>query len=190
MKNFIIIILLLAAACGPAAKERRAERKLAKLVKENPGLQKHDTAYVDTTLNSSQVHEIFQGEIKADLWPVDSLTGYFEGKVDSSDLDSLNQGFKAILSHSGDIDTTFVSKNSKVHLKKQGKKLEVTLDVVPDPVKFKAPIAVNSVNPPAALTWYENIFLQIGKTFGALGFALFLLILLFIIYRVARYISK
>jgi hypothetical protein len=60
----------------------------------------------------------------------------------------------------------------------------------PEPVKFKAPVAVSNINPPAVLTWYETFLLQLQKTFGAVGLGLLLLLILYVIYRFLRQIGK
>jgi hypothetical protein len=188
-KILFILTLIFLSACGPAAKLRKAERKLAKLVKENPDLVKTDTIWKDTTFQPDTIHELFQGEIGPDLWPVDSLTGYFEGKASPDVLDSLNRGFKGILEHSGDMDTTFRSKKSTVRVIKNGKNLTVDVETVPDPIKAEVPVEVNTVTPVTPLTWYETFFLHIGQTVGALGFGLLFLILAYIIYRFVKFIS-
>jgi hypothetical protein len=186
MRNSIFILLLLFCACSPEARKHRNEQKLARLIKENPDLVRHDTTFVDTIVKSPDVHDHFEGQNTPDLWPVDSMTAHFKEKVDSTTLDSLNHGFKEILVHSGDMDTTLKSKNSKIHIKKHGKDLAVDVDVTPDPVKIKVPEAITNINPPPVLTWYENIFLQIGKTFGIIGFSLLLLLVLYILYRILK----
>jgi hypothetical protein len=189
MRNSIFILVLL-FSCSPEAQQHRKEQKLARLVKENPNLVSRDTTFIDTTFKSSEVHETFEGQMTPDLWPVDSLTAGFKERVDSTDLDSLNRGFKKILTHANDMDTTFKSKNSKIRIKKEGKNITVDVDIVPDPVKAVIPVAVTNINPPAVLTWYESFFLYIGKIFGKMGFCLLLILIIYITYRVIRHFTK
>jgi hypothetical protein len=190
---WVALMLFVIVSCGPAARQHRKEQKLARLIKENPGLVTHDTIFKDTTAQPDSIHETFQADVGPDLWPVDSLTGYFEGKVQPDILDSLNKGIKSLMEHSGDMDTTFETApdkktggKTKVHVRREGKKLTVDVDVVPDPVKIKVPVAVTNINPPAALTWYETMFLHVGKTFGVIGFCLIGLLILYTLYRILR----
>jgi hypothetical protein len=190
---WVALMLFVIVSCGPAARQHRKEQKLARLIKENPGLVTHDTIFKDTTAKPDNIHETFQADVGPDLWPVDSLTGYFEGKVQPDILDSLNKGIKGLLEHSGDMDTTFETPadkktggKTKVHVKREGKKLTVNVDVVPGPVKIKVPVVVTNINPPAVLTWYQSTLLYIGRTFGALGLCLIALLILYILYRVMK----
>lgn len=189
MKNKILIVfiaLCFVCSCSPEARKHRKEQKLARMIKENPDLVHSDTTYKDTTIKVPVILDTLEGQNTPDLWPVDSLTAHFKEKVDSTTLDSLNQGFKGILAHAGDLDTTLKSKTSTVHIKRKGKELEVDVAVTPDPVKISVPVAVTNINPPAPLTWYEQIFLKIGKTFGIIGFSLLLLLILYVAFRLIR----
>jgi hypothetical protein len=191
MRSIIFFLFIaLVVSCGPAAKQKRSERRLAKLIEKNPGLVATDTIHKEIEVQPDTIQETFQGEIGPDLWPVDSLAGYFEGKVQPDVLDSLNQGFKGILERSGDIDTTFKSERSTVRLRKAGKKVQIDIESIPEPVKAKVPVIIKKIQPPPALNWYEKIFLWMGKTVGLIGFGFLFLLILYITYRIIRNLSK
>jgi hypothetical protein len=181
-----IIGLVLIFGCTPEQKMRRAERKLARLVKKNPGLVKTDTIFKDTIVAVPIIKDSTEFITPLDTAAVDSLTGHFKGKVDSLVLDSLNQGFKGILEHAGDIDTTVKSGKTKFIFKRRGTLTKITIEAEPEPVKIRLPMTVNAVKPIPPLKWHERIFLKIGQTAGAIGFALLLLILIYIAYRILK----
>ena len=187
---YILIILSLLFSCGPAARQHRKEQKLARLLKENPALAKTDTTKVGTIINVPAIHDRVEIELQPDLQAADELMNRLNGKVDSSLLDTLNQGFKAILEHSGDVDTTLHTETSKIHIKKKGKKLTVDVITQPQPLKIEIPVAVTNINvPPVELRWYEKAFKWVRNTIGILGFSLLFLLLLYLVYRFIKALS-
>ncbi len=180
---FLISLLF---SCGPAARQHRKEQRLARLIKKNPQLAKTDTVKSKISVDVPEINEHFTMELTPDLWPLDSMMEHFEGKVDPVALDSLELGFKEILAHNNDMDTTIKTKSSTIRIKKVGNSVAVDVLTSPPDVKIEVPVAVTAVKPPAVLTWYERIFMKIGKTIGVVGFSLLLLFLLYIAYRVVN----
>lgn len=189
MKNLLILVLLLIiAGCSPEAKIRKAERKMARLVKKHPELVKSDTTWKDTMVAAPAIKDSTEFITAIDTAAVDSLTNHFTGKVDSLILDSLNQGFKVILNKSGDIDTTVVSNKTKFHFKRRGTITKINIEVEPEPVKIKYPAVVKTVKPVAPLKIHERILMHISKKVGIVGMGLLFIILVYILYRIIKYL--
>ena len=178
--------MLLFSACTPEGRQRRAEQRIARIAKKHPGVVKSDTTWTDTTVAVPVIKDSTTFSTGSDTAAVDSLTKKFEGKVQPEILDSLNEGFKAILDKAGDIDTTITTGKTKIHYKKKKGKTTINVEVKPDPVPFKYPTKVNTIKPPAALTWYERQLMKIGKKVTETGIAFLGLLLLYFVYRIIK----
>jgi hypothetical protein len=185
----ILLVCIVVSSCGPQAKLRRAERKIARIEKKNPGVITIDTVWKDSTVTSPVIKtsvEIENNTAQSDTAAVDSLTSKFADKVQPEILDSLKHGFETILSKSGEIDTTVTNGETKIHYKRKSGKTNINIETTPPPIKIKYPVAIKEVKPPAALNWYERLILKIGKdTLSILG-ALLVLIILYVLYRIAK----
>jgi hypothetical protein len=194
MKNsiFILLIGVLLFACGPAAKQKRSERRLAKLIEKNPSLVKTDTIWADTLALVPKISDSIHITTSIDSAAVDSLTDHFSGRVDSTILDSLNKGFKDILGKSGDIDTNTITKTKagtiRTHIRKKNGVLDVVVEVDPEPVKIKYPKIINKVQPVKyeRKKWYEWGLSLVGKEKLTVFGSIFLAFIIFLIYRFIR----
>ncbi len=93
---------------------------------------------------------------------------------------------REIVKHASDIDTNITSDKTRLHIRKSGNKLTIDTETIPNAIKIREPIGVNTVQPVPIITWYQNILLSIGKYVGVVGGILLLLLILYILYRVLK----
>jgi hypothetical protein len=188
------ILLFNLISCTPEGNQRRAERKLARLTKNHPELIKTDSIPGDTNLAVPKINSSVEIDLKSDIGKVDSLLNKFADKIDPAALDSLSKGMNDIVNHAGDIDTTIttVTPNGtvKTHYKKQGKKVNIDSEILPDSINFKYTKVINTIQPIIQLKWYEEIFMKFGKAVGITGFSFLFLILILIAYRFTKWVLK
>jgi hypothetical protein len=175
MRFLILMMAIMVAACSP-------EQRLARLVKKNPQLVQMDTGFVNITVQADSVSDSLtfnRGPIASD---VDSLTDKFTGKVSGPVLDSLNKGFKELLKK-GDIDTTITTDKGKFSIVSKNGRTTINATLQPEPFDTLVPVVINTVNPPAVNNIFDRFTLKIAHK---LEFWLFIIILLYIGYRVAK----
>lgn len=187
MKKSLFYILLIwasiffvLASCTPEGNKRRAERKIGKLAKKY-NLVKTDTVKIDTTLVVPKIIDTVCIKIdpNASNKAVDTLINHFKGKVDSTVLDSLKEGFKVIIKKAGDIDTTITKGKNKYHYTKAGNDIKIDVEINPDSLHASIPVIINKIEPVESLSWYKRLQLRAGgfaMTF--VGFFIILLVLL------------
>jgi hypothetical protein len=186
----ITFLMMLHAGCTPKQNSKRVKKQLNELIKLNPDLVTSDTLHKDTTLVMPGIKDTatVKNDSAATFSQVDSLTGKFAGKVDSTALDSLNKGFKGILNKAITKDTIIrTKKGTKVHIHESPTGMQV--DIETDSLKkdFKYDTAITTVKPVQVLTWWEEWLLKIGKeTITVIGILLLFLIA-YILYRILRF---
>lgn len=192
MRNLLLFtLLLIIVSCTPEGIRHRQEQKIARLLKKNPQLINQDTIHQELDIKVPLICDTANITLKPDTNKVGSLIGHFKNKVDSITLDSLEDGFKDILEHSGDIDTIVKTKKSTFRIKKKGNNLTVEVVTKPSKLKVNVPIAVTTIKvPEIELKWYEKGFKWIRQTAGMIGFSFLFLLILYIIYRFVKFSIK
>lgn len=190
LKLTFALMILTMISCVPLIKHERNERHIARLVKKDPSLVKTDSIFKDTSYKVPEIIDNLEvnltGDSLLDDYQVDLLTGRFRDKLDSNAIDTLNHGFKQILAHASDVDTTIDDGKEKIHIQKKGKNIKITTDVIPPPLKIKEVIQVNTITPIKPATWYEKVFMKVGKTVTTSVFSFLIILILYFIFKAIK----
>lgn len=145
MGKVLIIILSLCFLSGCAifqSREKRSEKKLAKLLRENPNLITEDSTEQIDSIQPDSINnhiEFEHGDSTTDL--------NFLG-LDSAKTQQINNLLKKEL-HAGDIDTTIESTSkagtTKTRIIRNGNKTSVTTQVKPRQIQYTKRIVKKSI---------------------------------------------
>lgn len=193
---YVLIISVVLSGCIFTGGKTRAERKLARLIKKHPELVKNDSTSIDTNITVPPVDINTGFNVEPMDSAVDNLTARFNGKADGALLDTLNKGFKEILRHQLTFKKSAVTDNGDtLDINSQGGTVLIKGRITPPAVNFETKVPKTVISPPAANSWYDEMFIWFGHKFSHFGFAalgLFFLWLVFLLLRAAcrRFFGK
>jgi hypothetical protein len=174
-----LMLALAMAGCTPEQKARSSQRKLNRILKKHPELTGTDTVTKTITVVTPGIVDSVAFDTKPDTSAVDSLTQHFAAKVDTVTLDSLNTGFKTILVKATTFDTILKTGRARYHVTEKAGRLKIELETDTTKQDIKVPVAINKVSAKFVPTWYQRLFMWVGKDMLIIiGSFLFLLLAL------------
>lgn len=185
-----LAILALMVSCSASKQERsdkRAQRKLAKLLKKHPEIAKSDTIMKDTVIKAPAIKDSVKAALKSDSGAINSIVDNAKLQIPDSSKQALKDSLNSFLENR-ERDTVITSDQGiKFRIKEKGNTISVEIEKPPSDIDIKYPQIINKITPaPKELSWIDQLKLKAGEILIYMGALLFLLLLLYIAWRIVK----